>query len=122
MRILVCGSRDFDDRERLYKLLDAFIPIVEVIIEGEAKGADTLAKEWAEEREIIVMGFPANWKQWGRAAGPMRNRQMIEEGKPDLVIAFPSKLLHNTKGTKDMVNQARHFKIPTIISGAGAVY
>lgn len=119
MRILVCGSRDFDDREHLYRMLDAFIPDVEVIIEGAAKGADTLAREWAEEREIVVMEFPADWHHFGRAAGPFRNRDMINKGKPDLVLAFPSKLLHNTKGTKDMVNQARTAKVPVAVFGAG---
>lgn len=122
MRVLVCGSRDFDDRDHIYKFLDLFIPAIEVVIEGEAPGADTLAREWAEEREIIVMPFPADWKHYGRAAGPIRNRQMLEEGKPDIVLAFPSNHLHDTKGTKDMVNQARTFKVPTLVLGAGEIY
>jgi len=99
--------------------MDEFIPAIEVVIEGEAPGADTLAKEWAEEREIIIMPFPANWKKYGRSAGPIRNRQMLDEGKPDMVVAFPSVYLHDTKGTKDMVKVARKRHIPTVVCGAG---
>lgn len=122
MRVLVCGSTDFTDREHLYKFLDLLIPAIEVVIEGEAPGADTMAREWAEEREIIVMPFPADWPHFGRAAGPIRNRQMLVEGKPDLVVAFPSKYLHDTKGTADMVRQSRTAKVPTLVLGAGEVY
>lgn len=121
MRILVCGSRDFSDKEQLYRIMDEFIPAIEVVIEGEAAGADRLAKLWAEEREIIVMPFPAKWRQYGNAAGPIRNRQMIEEGDPDMVVAFPSTHLHRTKGTKDMVSQARSYGVPTIVCGAGEI-
>lgn len=119
MRVLVCGSRDFTDREQLYRILDMLIPAIEVVIEGEARGADIMAREWAEEREIICIPFPADWKHYGLAAGPIRNRQMLVEGKPDMVVAFPSKLLHNTKGTNDMVKQSRTAKIPTMVCGAG---
>lgn len=121
MRVLVCGSRDFDDKDQLYKVLDELIPAIEVVIEGEANGADLLAKQWAEERDLIVMSFPANWKKYGIAAGPLRNSQMLLEGKPDMVVAFPSKLLHRTKGTYDMVKKARHKKIPTIVCGEGEI-
>ena len=51
---------------------------------------------------MAALAYPANWKKHGRAAGPIRNKQMLEEAKPDLVIAFPG-----GAGTANMVKQAR---------------
>ena len=53
-----------------------------------------------------VRAFPAKWNEHGKAAGPIRNQQMLTEGKPDLVIAF-NDYLPNSKGTLDMVTRAR---------------
>jgi hypothetical protein len=104
-RILVCGGRHYgtyvtdDDlrvphreqieglRSCLNSLLVEFSDIL--IIHGKAKGADSLAEQWAIANNIEQLGFPAQWNKYGKAAGPLRNVQMLEEGKPDLVIAFP---------------------------------
>lgn len=108
MRILICGGRDFTDKNLFWKAMDKFSeefdfdnnqPIT--IISGEARGADTLAKEYAEECGWDYEGYPANWKLHGKGAGPIRNQQMLDEGKPDLVIAFPG-----GKGTFDMKSRA----------------
>lgn len=77
----------------------------DLVIEGEAPGADTLAREAAEYFGIPVLAFPANWQKYGRAAGPIRNTEMLNEGKPDMVVAFHNDYLHS-KGTKNMVEQA----------------
>lgn len=108
MRLLVCGSRYWNHREFLYEVLDHLdLDEIEAVIEGEAPGADTMAREWAESRGIgdRVLRFPANWDLYGRAAGPIRNKQMIVEGKPTLVVAF-SENLDNSRGTKNMVQQS----------------
>lgn len=107
MKVLVCGSRDFSDALMLVEKLDELHDLHEfsVVIEGEALGADTMAAAWAEERDISVMPFPANWAKYGRAAGPIRNKQMLDEGKPDLVVAFYSNKA-KSKGTANMVAQA----------------
>lgn len=117
MRILVCGSRDYSDSMRLNAELDLIHAKrrIHLVIEGEAKGADVLAREWAESRGIPVWKFPAEWKKYGLGAGPVRNERMLDEGKPELVIAFPSKGLANSKGTKNMVNQARAAGVETIV-------
>ena len=60
-----------------------------VLAHGGASGADTLAGRWAEENEIPVTVFEADWKGHGKSAGPVRNRRMLEEFRPDFVIAFP---------------------------------
>lgn len=103
MNVLVCGGRGFVNEALLYTRLDDLhraCPIT-VIIHGDAFGADRLAQCWAEKRGIEVAAFPADWDRYGRAAGPIRNRQMLEQGKPALVVAFPG-----GKGTWDMIDQA----------------
>jgi hypothetical protein len=77
----------------------------EVVIEGEAKGADTLARQAAEYFGIPVLAYPANWDRYGAAAGPIRNRQMLMEGCPDAVVAFHNDI-QTSKGTKNMIAQA----------------
>lgn len=100
MRVLVCGGRDFNNKELMEDVLKQWN--ITEIIEGEARGADTLSREYAEEHEIPVKSFPANWNEFGRSAGHLRNSQMLVEGKPDLVVAFPG-----GKGTMNMIMQAK---------------
>jgi hypothetical protein len=107
-RVLVCGSRHFTDRKLLEATLQQFA--IEEIIEGGAFGADTLAREWAFAHKIPVMEFMADWGKYGRAAGPLRNKRMLDEAKPDLVIAFMAK---GSKGTKNMVQQAAKAGVKT---------
>ena len=90
-RILVCGGRDYKDHRRVFEILDkALKAFGEVhIIEGGADGADTCARMWAESRGITYSEYPADWKKLGKRAGYVWNVQMLNEGKPDLVVAFP---------------------------------
>ena len=101
MRILVCGGRNYENWYILKTVLDNFKCPDMVVIEGGAAGADLLAKMWAQNNGIPCKTFFAEWKDHGRRAGPIRNKQMLVEGKPDLVIAFPG-----GKGTANMVKQA----------------
>ena len=107
MRVLVCGGRDFNDLVMLFDALDALTPEPELIIEGGASGADALARRYAEKRGVELQTFEADWKAYGKAAGPIRNRKMLNDGKPDLVLAFPG-----GKGTADMVRRARVAGVP----------
>jgi hypothetical protein len=110
-RVLVCGGRNFDDVDYLYRKmgeLRAVTPI-SLVISGHAPGADWLGEMWADENGIPVKLFPADWKREGRAAGPIRNQRMIDEGKPDLVVAFPG-----GRGTADMIRRARERGIEVI--------
>jgi cysteine synthase len=110
-RVLVCGGRDFKDAKSLWAALDALVddwPDL-IIIEGDARGADRIASNWAKARRVANLKFPANWAAYGSAAGPMRNQQMLDEGKPDIVVAFPG-----SSGTRDMVARARKAAIPVI--------
>jgi hypothetical protein len=104
MRVLVCGGRFFNDRAMLFRTLDAIHADgaqIDVVIEGEARGADLLAAAWASSRGVALAPFPADWTTYGLGAGPIRNRQMLIEGKPDLVVCFPG-----GSGTADMKKQA----------------
>lgn len=103
-KVIVCGGRNFKDYERVQRELDFFhgeYGFAEVI-HGCANGADTAAGRWAKEEGIKVREFPADWNKHGKAAGPIRNKQMLAEGQPDLVIAFPG-----GKGTANMISQAK---------------
>ncbi len=103
-RVLVCGGRSFEcARSVLGALNDIYREEgVAAVIEGGAKGADCDAGLWADALDIEHLRFSAQWDKHGKAAGPIRNRQMLDEGKPDLVLAFPG-----GKGTANMVKLAR---------------
>ena len=103
MRVLVCGGRNYSDKACLWYRLDSLgPPEVSAIISGMASGADSLAAEWAEKFGFPLHKFPADWNAHGKAAGPIRNQRMLDEGKPDLVLAFPG-----GRGTADMVRRAK---------------
>jgi hypothetical protein len=109
MRILVCGGRDYYKYGEFDRLMDRiYSELCEgegldcVVIQGGAKGADFLAKGWAWSMNFECLEFPADWKKHGKAAGSIRNQQMLDEGKPDVVVAFPGGY-----GTRDMVDRAR---------------
>lgn len=116
MKVLVCGGRDFADRMMLYEHLDVMHSnhAITLIIHGDARGADTLAKEWAVSRGVKHRAFPAKWAEHGKAAGPIRNAQMLAEGQPDKVVAFPG-----GSGTANMVEQSRRAGVRVCIYGEG---
>ena len=103
MRVLVCGGREFSNWRLLYSELNRLVGhTVPIIIQGGAKGADFLGKVYADYFDLETIEYPADWKKYGKAAGPIRNQQMLDEGKPDLVVAFPG-----GTGTADMVRRAK---------------
>lgn len=122
-RILVCGGRDYgltnDERNHIYGELynrtidpnpEMMLPADGTfIIAGDAIGVDTIAIDWAVVNWVPFLEFKADWNKYGRAAGPIRNQQMLDEGKPDLVLAFPG-----GRGTQDMIDKALKAGIRTI--------
>jgi hypothetical protein len=96
----ISEEKDFDNNQ----------PIT--IISGTARGADTLGERYAEECGWELERYPADWKTYGKRAGPIRNSQMLREGKPDLVVAFRGP---NSRGTQNMIDQARKAGIPVRI-------
>ena len=112
LRVLVCGGRDFDNERWLHLTLTQLHKDerFDVLIEGGASGADRLAREWALGMNVKVETFEADWMAHGRSAGPLRNRRMFDEGKPDMVVAFPG-----GRGTADMVRQARRTSARVVV-------
>lgn len=111
-KVLICGSRDYSDEKKIERVI-SYLPKGTVVIHGAAKGADSIAGKIAEEVGLKVESYPADWKKYSKAAGPIRNRKMVVEGKPDLVIAFYSNK-KESKGTKNMVFQANKEGIPVV--------
>lgn len=111
MRILVCGSRHFDDYNLMRATFLKEMSEGDTLIHGCARGADLLAEEvWNNfPGEGFTERYPANWATYSKGAGPIRNKQMLDEGKPDMVIAF---LAPNSRGTKNMIEQAEKAGVP----------
>jgi hypothetical protein len=109
MRILVTGGRKYADRARVYSALDAVHAkhTITLLIEGGAKGADRLARDWATLRGVPFVTEKALWDQYGNAAGVLRNAAMLVKQRPDAVVAFPG-----GRGTADMVARARAAGLP----------
>ena len=114
MRTLVCGGRNYNDRRTLNKTLGRLREErgITHLIAGGAPGADTMAEEWAKTRRVPYTIYPADWRTSGRAAGPIRNQRMLDEGKPELVVAFPG-----ARGTAHMVGISRAAGIEVIVIG-----
>lgn len=111
-KVLVCGSRDYPDRAKVYHVLDAYLGRIGpamMIISGGATGADEFAREWAVSRRVDHEIRYAKWDLEGRAAGPLRNRRMAKR-KPRLVLAF-SLDFDKSRGTADMIKVAEKLEI-----------
>lgn len=105
-RVIIAGGRYFSDYELLKEKCDEFLQgkIDEeiVIISGHASGADSLGERYAQERGYKIETYPADWKKYGRAAGPVRNEQMANIA--NALIAFWD---GKSKGTKSMISLAK---------------
>lgn len=111
IRLLICGDREWKKKDLIRRELRLLgIANLEVVIHGAARGADSLGAEIAEELGVDkrrIKAFPAQWDDTGKAAGVIRNSQMLQEGQPTYVLAFHSHLETKSKGTADMVRKAR---------------
>jgi len=106
-RVIVAGSRSFNDYAVLRMACDKLLARKKhthtiVIISGMAKGADTIGEQYAHERGYTVERFPADWQQYGKAAGPIRNRQMVDNA--DALIVFWD---GQSAGTRNMIMMAK---------------
>lgn len=121
MIVIVCGGRDFTDRNFLFQTLDRIHKerTFTKLIEGGQRtrdkhtrelvgGADYFAMRWAKRTGIPFETVMADWDKYGKGAGPIRNSQMLTR-EPKLVIAFPGK-----HGTADMIRQTKAANIELI--------
>lgn len=107
--VLVCGDRNWTNAKAIDREINR-LPVGVSVMHGCCGGVDTMAGESAIRRGLAVLRYAANWRQYGRAAGPIRNRQMLARG-PKLVLAFHANLTQS-KGTKDMVQIATAAGVP----------
>lgn len=115
MRVLVTGSRGWVKVGLLRATLDALLkehPNM-TVLQGGAYGVDTMAATWANARGVPCDTMKADWRKYGKAAGPIRNNAMLDT-VPDLVVAF-----HDGKsaGTAHCIKQARDRRIPVKVYG-----
>jgi hypothetical protein len=118
VRIIVCGSRDWDDYGLFCSALEQCVAEVQalVIVHGAARGADTMADRWVSDRasmnyRVSVERHPADWDRHGKGAGPIRNRAMAKAGA-DRCLAFWD---GESRGTLDMITVATQHGIPVRI-------
>ena len=103
MRILVCGDRNWTDREAITRELLRY-DSTSVVVHGMCRGADVMAAESCKMLGMHFEGYRADWERYGRAAGPIRNKQMLDTGI-HLVLCFHNDI-GNSKGTANMMKQA----------------
>lgn len=105
MKVLICGGRGLELATSWFNMLSQYdeqYGPFDHVIHGGAAGGDNIAKEWAAIHKLPVTEYKANWKRYGKRAGPLRNRRMLDEGKPELVVALPG-----GRGTADMIERAQ---------------
>lgn len=120
-RVLITGSRDWDTPDRVWVALElqfgrAYVENKTlVVIHGGARGADSQAAAWADRPEyrnkVAVGVYTADWDTHGKAAGPIRNQEMVDAGA-DICLAFPK---GKSPGTRDCILRARQAGIPVIV-------
>ena len=111
MKLIIAGGRDFNQGYIIYKVLYGLgNDIINEVVCGDAKGADTLGAEWAHLHNIPVKHFPAKWDEYGKAAGYIRNAEMGEYA--DALIAFWD---GKSKGTAHMIKTMKMNKKPYTI-------
>ena len=107
-RVIIAGTRTFNNYTLLSSYADKLLAAKRaageciVIVSGHCTGADLLGEKYAVERGYMVEVYEAQWQLYGRAAGPMRNREMAEVS--DALIAFWDGV---SRGTKNMIDEAR---------------
>lgn len=118
MKILVCGDRFWSDIELIAEVIATYSSDT-ILVHGACHlgGADIIAGEVAKQLGFEVREYPADWKTYGKKAGPIRNLEMLKkehlENEPiDEVIGFHNDIV-NSSGTKHMLNSAIKAKIKT---------
>ena len=111
VRVLVCGSRTWNDLPTITSVLTSLRP--SVVIHGGALGADSLGGMAAWIMKVPIERYPADWKTHGKAAGAIRNQEMLDKGKPQLVLAFWDGV---SRGTKDMIDRAERAGVPVYVT------
>lgn len=125
LRVLVTGDRNWTDGDFVQHTLEQIptnfgVPPEDVtLICGRARGLDTIAEYRATLLGWKIEPYPANWNEYGRAAGPIRNQQMLNSGV-DVCLAFHNSI-DESKGTKDMIRRVERAGIRGALYGNGSL-
>lgn len=106
MRVIIAGSRDIYDRALLEGAITASRFRISEVVCGMARGVDTIGRQWAEDNDVPVADFPADWDRFGKSAGYRRNLSMAQYA--DALIAVWD---GHSKGTENMIYLARKHKL-----------
>lgn len=110
MRILVTGSRDWGDEAIVRNALESLRVSWATLVSGACPtGADAIAERLAEQWGWTIERHPAEWKKYGRSAGPRRNKEMVDS-KPDICVGF---VKNNSRGATGTLKMAEEAGIPT---------
>lgn len=101
MKVIIAGGRDITNKELLLQAIEESEFSITHVISGGAPGVDTMAEEWARERNLTGEIHNADWRKFGKAAGPIRNRIMAEHGEA-LIAIWDGQ----SRGTKNMIEEA----------------
>ena len=107
MRYAIIGSRTCTSRKFVFPILDKILHSGDIVVSGGAKGADSLAEEYARQMGFTVVVYKAMWDLYGKSAGFKRNVQIIDDA--DEIIAFWD---GKSKGTRHSINLAKAAKKP----------
>jgi len=114
MNVAIVGSRDYTNYDEFKWFVETTLQTWRLddiqVVTGGAKGADSMAEKWAIENNLAIKIFKPDWLKYGKAAGPLRNQQIVENSTH--VIAFPSK---SGKGTQDTIIRAKKLGIEIAI-------
>lgn len=104
MKVIVAGSREFNNEKFIFKKLDELLKQYQdiEIVEGACRGVDLIARKYAINNDLSLKEFPAQWNTYGKAAGGIRNDQMAKYA--DVLIAFYD---GSSKGTSNMIKAAK---------------
>lgn len=108
MKVIIAGSRDFNDYNKLCQYCDHILQNQQEIeiVSGTARGADQLGERYATDRGYQIKKFPADWNKFGKSAGYIRNEEMAKYA--DALIAFWD---GKSKGTEHMINLAKQYNL-----------
>lgn len=117
MVVLVTGAREWTDRDKIERELQDVVETgwLELVVHGGCRGADELTEKACPGWGIPTKVYPAKWDEYGKKAGILRNIEMFDTEKPDLVLAFHDDLFGRSKGTLHMVQYALSQGVPVKI-------
>ena len=117
MRVIIAGSRSWTDWDIMKSSLDRMKEKITEVVSGTARGADEMGEWWAQENNIPIKRFPADWSRYGKAAGFIRNEEMAKYA--DALVAFR---VGHTKGTSNMIKLAYKYGLRVEVFDDGSTY